>query len=127
MNDGKGWSLRRNRKVASVSSREGFSFTFPSAEVCVNHCVHCFALECETTKDLYAFLSLFCFEIPNFESGFNVSSTLASKHWTEGCKLEVRPTQRPGLRDLIGTSKHEDCLCHLNIMKIRGNVRTVKV
>ncbi len=37
MNDGKGWSLRQNRKVAPVSSLEGFSFTFPSAEVCVNH------------------------------------------------------------------------------------------
>lgn len=38
----KGWSLRQNRKVAPVSSLEGFSFTFPLAEVCVSHCVLCF-------------------------------------------------------------------------------------
>ena len=42
MNDGKGWSLRQNRKVAPVSALEGFSFTFPSAKVCVNHRVLCF-------------------------------------------------------------------------------------
>lgn len=29
--------LRQKRGVAPVSSHEGFPFTFPSAEVCVNH------------------------------------------------------------------------------------------
>lgn len=91
MNDGKGWSLRQNRKVAPVSSLEGFSFTFPSAEVCVDHCVLCFEL---TRMDLYTFVLLSPLLLLNskLENGFHFPSKLGSKHWTEGtvgCKLKV--------------------------------------
>lgn len=112
MNDGKGWSLRQNRKVAPVSSHEGFPFTFPSAEVCVNHWVLCFWLTCEARSDLYTFCcfaSSFLLSNYELENGLHFFSEMGSKHWvevTEGWELEVWliDTVR-SWRDIIGTSK----------------------
>lgn len=81
----KGWSLRQNRKVAPVSSHEGFSFTFPSAEVCVNHWVLC--LTCEARSHLYnfcPFTSSFCLQITNEKNSLYFSS-----EWDQSTGLKV--------------------------------------
>lgn len=114
MNDGKGWSLRQNIKVAPLSSLEGFSFTFPSAEVYVSQW---------TRRDLYTFVllhPLFFFKLQMrkwFSSLQHIGiEALVWRCWGLPAQSLAHIAVTSGRQNRH--QQNDDCLCHLNMIII---------